>query len=89
MLRLRFSAKNPLPRKAPNRCPKLLGTRSPIKHSVKRKVRIWLRAKCSFAVKALQMRFAERLAFKANRLKSFGGVTEKKGQIQIFAVTEH
>lgn len=79
----------PLLRQYPIRCPKLLGTRSPIKHSVKRKVRIWLRAKCSFAVKALQMRFAERLAFKANRLKSFGGVTEKKGQIQIFAVTVH
>ena len=48
-----------------------------------------LSAKCNFAFKALQMRFAERLAFKANRLKSFGGVTEKKGQIQIFAVTVH
>ena len=38
-----------------------------------------LSAKCNFAFKALQMRFAERLAFEANRLKSFDEVTEKKG----------
>ena len=65
-------------RKAPNRCTKLCGARSPIKHSVK-KGGLGFGQNESFAFKALQMRFAERLAFEANRLKSFDEVTEKKG----------
>jgi hypothetical protein len=36
-----------------------------------------IRAKWNFAVKALQMRFTERLAFKVNRLKALTKVQKK------------
>ena len=75
---MKVSAKIRYLAKLPKRCTKLCGARSPIKHSVK-KGGLGFGQNESFAFKALQMRFAERLAFEANRLKSFDEVTEKKG----------